>query len=153
MHDSVVVPLYTEPPSNENPVRPRVGEFTNDCSRVGGVERELLAGPIGPAEDDELSAVVSGVRLYLDIDTLLNPPRLQRPPSVDRVDWWPRRGEIFHGHRFDDQRELHGVITDDEWNVRNDVELDQRNRHPSVHVLTRDDLRAFANGLVLTLEL
>ena len=107
------------------------------------------------------------------------------------MDWWPRRGEVFYGHRVDDQRELYGVITDDEWNVRNDyatcafitsrfkqwrdrwqipissggyaitgdiepfryVELDQRNRHPSVRTLTRDDLQAFANGLVLTLEL
>ncbi len=191
MHDSVVVPLYTESATDENPLRPSVGQFTSDCTRVGGVEDELLSATIGPAEDNELSTVVFGVRLYLDIDTLLNPPRLQRPPSVGRVDWWPRRGEVFYGHRVDDQRELYGVITDDEWNVRNDyatcafitsrfkqwrdrwqipissggyaitgdiepfryVELDQRNRHPSVRTLTRDDLQAFANGLVLTLEL
>lgn len=191
MNDSVVVPLYERTPPEENALRPTVGKLVADCTRVGGLEHELLLDDRGLAPPDELEAVVAGVRLYLDIETLLHPPRLNRPPTAGRPDWWPRRGEVYYGHRFQAQRELYGVITDDEWNVRNDyatcayitsgfkrwrerwqiplstggyaitgdiepflyVELDNSNRHPKVKTLTREDLRDFANGLVLTLEL
>lgn len=191
MNDSVIVPLYDGPPTMENPLRPTVGDLVADCTRVGGVGHELLLADRGFAQPDEIQAVVAGVRLYLDVETLLAPPRLRQPPAAGRPDWWPRRGEVYYGHRFAAQREIYGVITDDEWNVRNDyatcayitsgfkewrdrwqiplstggyaitgdiepflyVELDNRNRDPEVQALTREDLRDFANGLVLTLGL
>jgi hypothetical protein len=120
MNDSVVVPLYERTPSEENPLRPTVGKLVANCTRVGGVEHELLLDDRGLASPDELESVVAGVRLYLDIETLLHPPRLSRPLAAGRPDWWPRRGEVYYGHRFQAQREIYGVITDDEWNVRND---------------------------------
>jgi hypothetical protein len=100
MNDSVVVPLYERTPSEENPLRPTVGKLVANCTRVGGVEHELLLDDRGLASPDELESVVAGVRLYLDIETLLHPPRLSRPLAAGRPDWWPRRGEVYYGHRF-----------------------------------------------------
>lgn len=190
--DSVVVPLYDDEPTVANPIAPRIGELWADCSLVGGIPQAFLVEEMAPADDAALKAVCDGVRLYLDLDTLLNPPRLRRAPSAGRSDWWPQRGEVYYGHRFGDQRERYGVITDDEWNVRNDYAtcafitsrfknwrkrwqiplttggfaippdiepfeypaLEQRARPPAGEQrLTSADLTAFANGLILALEL
>lgn len=144
------------------------------------------------AQDDQLKAVADGVRLYLDLDTLLNQPRLRRPVSAGRSDWWPQRGEVYYGRRVEAQRERYGVITDDEWNVRNehatcafitskfkgwrerwqiplstggfaitpDIEpfeytaLERRGRPPADEQrLSAEDMKAFATGLVIALQL
>lgn len=190
MRDSVIVPLYDDVPKEPTALRPEVAGLFADCTRVGGIEQDVLVEDRGEAAPEQLQAVVDGVRLYLDLENLQNPSGLRRPPSVGRTDWWPRRGEVLYGHRFGEQREIYGVITDDEWNVRGDyatcafitskfktwrdrwqvpvrggyaitgdiepfayVELDQRNRPPTIKALTRDELAAFGRGLELTLEL
>lgn len=190
--DAVVVPLYDDEPAAANPLRPPVDGLWADCSLVGGLPQELLVEELAPAQDEEVSAVAEGVRLYLDLDTLLNPPRLRRPVSAGRSDWWPRRGEVYYGHRFEAQRERYAVITDDQWNVRNahatcafitsqfkrwrerwqiplstggfaitpDIEpfeysaLEQRGRPPAGEQrLSAEDMKAFALGLIIALEL
>jgi hypothetical protein len=120
MDDAVIVPLLEEQPPSENPLRPSVAPRWADCTLVGGVGQEILVADEGPADAEALEAVRRGVRLALDLDGLLAPPRLRRPPSVGRPDWWPPRGEIYYGHRYGAQRERYAVVTDDEWNVRND---------------------------------
>jgi hypothetical protein len=70
-----------------------------------GVEHELLLDDLGLASPYELGSVVAGVRLYLDIETLLHPPRL-RPLAAGRPDCWPRRREVYYGHRFQALRKM-----------------------------------------------
>ena len=120
LSDSVIVPLYPDAPEDHLQLRPSVGDLWADCTRIGGVGHEDLVEEIYQANDNELKTIGQGIRLYLSLDTLQNPPRLRRPPSIGRSDWWPHRAEVFYGKRFGAQREIYGVITDDEWNIRGD---------------------------------
>jgi mRNA-degrading endonuclease toxin of MazEF toxin-antitoxin module len=120
MGDSVVVPLYATEPVHPGALRPKVGALWSDCTLLGGVDQELLGEDLGAADSQVLLEVGAAVRLYLDLDALIEPPRVRRPPTIGRSEWWPRRGEIHYGRRFGEQRERYGVITDDDWNVRND---------------------------------
>ncbi|MGB0872464.1 MAG: hypothetical protein ACPGYP_04930 [Solirubrobacterales bacterium] len=191
MHDVVAVPIYSVGLDDEEQLlRPRVGDYLADCTRIGSFHEDDLADFMFDAEQSEIDATAFGVRTFLDIDTMLSPPKFTPPPSISRRDWWPNRGGVYYGRSFNGQREIYGVITSDEWNVRNDYsacvfltsvnkkwrsrwqipisssgyaiicdvdifrhgEFDHRAK-TKVLRLTRDDLTAVAQGLVVSLEL
>ena len=118
MRDSVVVPVWPEGPAGD--FAPEVEGGIARCDLAAGIAHEDLGEELGPVDDNQMSAITAGVRAFLDLDTLINPPRLRRPPSVGRADWWPARGAVHYGKRFGEQREIYAVLTPDEWNVRAD---------------------------------
>lgn len=121
MHDVVAVPLYRAEEGQEpNLLMPAVDSYLANCTLTGLFHEDDLTDFMFDADPTELQACSLGVREFLDLDTMLNPPKFKQPPGASRRDWWPRRGGVYYGRTYGTQREIYGVITSDEWNVRNE---------------------------------
>jgi mRNA-degrading endonuclease toxin of MazEF toxin-antitoxin module len=119
LSDSVIVPLF-QSEGAKTALTPRIGDLRADCSLVRVFEQESLYAFDREASATELTEVELGIRTFLDLDNLIQPPKLDLPVTAGRPDWWPKLARVYYGKRFADQRERYGVISPDEWNVRND---------------------------------
>lgn len=116
-NDSVIVPLFREPDARETIVRPRLdGELIADCTVVTSVAQDDLGEPVGECSGDLMAAVAAGVRSYLGIDDLLDPPRV-RPRTPGRSSWWPRQGQVCRATRIAPTAKWTVIVSEDSSNV------------------------------------
>ncbi len=118
MRTSVVVPLYPLGDlESEGTFHVPVGRLSADCTLVQSLDHDDLGDEQGACPEEALAAVEHALRIYLDIDDLLE-QRIRRPPAVGRSGFWPRQRGIYWGRRFGRQRERYAVLPSDEVNVR-----------------------------------
>jgi hypothetical protein len=88
-----------------------------DCTKVQTVLDEFWGAPVGPCPTATLQHVEVGVRAFLTLDEL-KAGRPAAPAGTGAADWWPTQGLVRYVEPpINGQRKMHGVISEDAWNV------------------------------------
>lgn len=117
--DAVIVPVYRAPGTAAGNVRIAIDdELAADCTRVQNVAQDTLGDDRGSCPRDPLTRVRLGIRVYLDIDRLIQQagPKTALKP---RSEWWPRQGQVRYAEipEFPASK-MFCIISDDDWNSR-----------------------------------
>lgn len=118
--DVVVVPLYGGGVAEAGNVRIAIKDgLVADCTRVQNVAQDVIGADRGASERQALLRVRLGLRVYLDIDRLVDRARPRASAPDANTGWWPRQGQVRYaevpGFPAD---KMFCVVSEDDWNSR-----------------------------------